>query len=110
MFKHDEMAALIAGVEDKFTSVAGTNNPQFTGKNVLLLEGRLDKGQRAGRRRRHWRTEFLTQMGFTIPDTGGERSPATGWPPSSAAADVLIWTTESDEEQARCWPIPPSAS
>ena len=40
VFKFDEMAALVKGVDDKFTA-AGTNNPQFSGKKVLLLEGAI---------------------------------------------------------------------
>ena len=38
MFKDDKMQALIAGVDDKFTG-AGTNNPQFNDKKVLLMQG-----------------------------------------------------------------------
>ena len=34
-----------------------------------------------------WRTDFLTQMGFVVADGVDD-------------ADVLIWGTESDEEQA----------
>ena len=98
VFKHDEMAALIAGVEEKFTT-AGTNNPQFVGKNVLLLEGRLDNDtvQVVGPA---WRTEFLTQMGFTIPVTAGDAIPRDRMAGALGSADLLIWTTESDEEQA----------
>jgi iron complex transport system substrate-binding protein len=85
VFKHDDMQALIAGVEEKFTT-AGKNNPQFAGKKVLLLQGRLDNG-RTQVMTPGWRTEFLTQMGFVVAD-------------SVDTADVLIWCTESDEEQA----------
>ena len=43
VFKDDEMTALVNGDRrDKFNAVA-TNNPQFAGKKVLLLEGRLDQ-------------------------------------------------------------------
>jgi iron complex transport system substrate-binding protein len=98
LFKHDEMAALIAGVEEKFTT-AGTTNPQFVGKNVLLLEGRLDNDT-VQVVSPAWRTEFLTQMGFTIPDTGGDAIPRDRMAAALGSADLLIWTTESDEEQA----------
>ena len=47
-----------------------------------------------------WRTDFLTQMGFAIADTGGESIPRDRMAAVLGAADVLIWTTESDEEQA----------
>ena len=86
MFKHDEMQALVAAVDERFAA-AGTNNPQFAGKKVLLLEGTL------GPDAVHvatpgWRSEFLTQMGFAVADTGGasiprDRMPACSIPPMS---------------------------
>ncbi len=97
VFKHDEMQALIAAVEEKFAA-AGTNNPRFAGKRVLLLGGRLEKDavQVAAP---SWRTDFLTQMGFALADTGGASIPRDRMPGVLGSADVLIWTTESDEEQ-----------
>jgi iron complex transport system substrate-binding protein len=98
VFKADDMQQLIAGVDEKFKT-AGTNNPQFAGKKVLLLEGRLDKDsvqvQSPG-----WRTDFLTQMGFAVPDTGGTLIPRDKMASVLDGVDVLIWTTESDDEQA----------
>ena len=85
VFKHDDMQKLIAGVDEKFTT-AGTNNQQFAGKKVLLLQGTLGRDgvqvMTPG-----WRTDFLTQMGFVVADGVDD-------------ADVLIWGTESDGEQA----------
>jgi iron complex transport system substrate-binding protein len=85
VFKHDDMQKLIAGVDEKFTA-AGENNAQFAGKKVVLLRGTLGRDgvqvMTPG-----WRTEFLTQMGFAVADNVDD-------------ADVLIWGTESDEEQA----------
>ena len=40
VFKFDEMAALVKAVDDKFTEIA-KNNPQFSGKKALLLEGTI---------------------------------------------------------------------
>jgi iron complex transport system substrate-binding protein len=85
VFKHDDMQALIAAVDAKFTEV-GKNNPQFAGKKVMLLQGTLGRDG-AQATAPGWRTDFLTQMGFVVAD-------------SVDAADVLIWTTESDDEQA----------
>ncbi|BBY80851.1 ABC transporter substrate-binding protein [Mycolicibacterium pulveris] len=85
VFKYDEMQTLIAGVDEKFIT-AGTDNPQFAGKKVVLLQGRLDRGEPQALTP-GWRTEFLTQMGFVIAEDPG-------------SADLLIWCTESDEEQA----------
>jgi iron complex transport system substrate-binding protein len=85
VFKADDMASLIAAVDAKFTDV-GKNNPQFAGKKVLLLQGTLGPdGVQV--KTPGWRTDFLTQMGFVVAD-GVE------------TADVLIWTTESDDEHA----------
>ncbi|MGV0774449.1 ABC transporter substrate-binding protein [Mycolicibacterium elephantis] len=85
VFQYDQMQSLIAGVDEQFIT-AGTDHPQFAGRTATLLHGRLDNGEpevlTPG-----WRTEFLTQMGFTIAE-------------DPDAADVLIWCTESDEEQA----------
>jgi iron complex transport system substrate-binding protein len=85
VFKHDDMQKLIAGIEEKFTT-AGTNNPQFAGKRVLLLQGTLGSdGPRA--MTPGWRTNFLSQMGLAVAD-------------SVDTADVLIWCTERDEDPA----------
>ena len=98
VFKHDEMQALIAAVDERFAA-AGTNNAQFAGKKVLLLEGRLERDSIAVATP-DWRTDFLTEMGFTIPDTGGASIPRDRMDTVLSSADVLIWTTESDAEQA----------
>jgi iron complex transport system substrate-binding protein len=85
VFKHDDMQKLIAGIDERFTT-AGTNNPQIAGKKVLLLQGTLGSDgpqiMTPG-----WRTDFLTQMGLAVAD-------------SVDGADVLIWCTESDHDQA----------
>jgi iron complex transport system substrate-binding protein len=98
VFKADEMATLIAGVDTKFTDV-GKNNPQFAGKKVLLLGGTFyQDGVRVSTP--GWRTDFLTNMGFTVPDTGAGLVPRDKMASVLDGADVLIWTTESDDEQA----------
>ena len=98
VFKNDDMTKLIAAVDEKFKT-AGTNNPQFAGKSVLLLRGTLDQDS-VQATTPGWRTDFLTQMGFTVPDTGAALIPRDKMASVLDAADVLIWTTESDEEQA----------
>ncbi|RAV18169.1 ABC transporter substrate-binding protein [Mycolicibacterium sp. GF69] len=84
VFKHDEMQALIAGVDQKF-SEAGANNPEFAGRTAALLRGRLNDGEPQVFTP-EWRTEFLTAMGLGVAE--------------GLDADVLVWATESDEEQA----------
>jgi iron complex transport system substrate-binding protein len=106
VFKFDEMAALIEGVDDKFTAI-GESNPQFSGKKALLLQGTFVDDSAvatvAG-----WRTDFLTQMGLVVPDNinafgRGHRAyiPRDQMVSVLDAADVLIWTTESNEDEAR---------
>jgi iron complex transport system substrate-binding protein len=98
VFKADDMAKLIAAADDKFAGV-GKNNPQFAGKKVLLVGGTFYEDN-ARVATQGWRTDFLTNMGFTIPDTGGGLVPREKMASVLDGADVLIWTTESDDEQA----------
>jgi iron complex transport system substrate-binding protein len=98
VFKADEMASLIAGVDEKFTT-AGKNNPQFAGKKVLLLGGTFYQDS-VRVTTPGWRTDFLTNMGFTLPETSGELVPRDKMAAVLDSADVLIWKTESDDEQA----------
>lgn len=85
------MQTLVDGVAAKFAEVA-TGHPGFQNKTVLLLSGRLDRGRAVPAT--GWRTDFLTAMGLTVADAAAPLEPdrLTG-------ADVLIWTTESDDEQ-----------
>jgi len=98
VFKADDITKLIAAVGDKFASV-GKNNPQFAGKKVLLLGGTFYEDS-VRVTTPGWRTDFLTEMGFTIPDTGRGLVSRDKMASVLDVADVLIWTTESDDEQA----------
>ena len=58
-----------------------------------------------------WRTEFLTQMGFAIPDNINAFArdhrafiPRDQMVSALDAADVLIWMTETDDDQGRSLP------
>jgi iron complex transport system substrate-binding protein len=106
LFKLDEMKALIKGIDDRFVA-AGTSNQQFSGKKVLLLQGTIFEDS-AVATLAGWRTDFLTQMGFVIPDNinafGRDHRafiPRNQMKSVLDAADVLIWTTESDEDESR---------
>ena len=90
VFKFDEMAALVKGVDDKFTEV-GKNNPQFAGKKALLLQGTFvdERGARADPAVAH---RLPHPDGIGDPDDIGSpastHSPATRWlrcstPPTS---------------------------
>jgi iron complex transport system substrate-binding protein len=105
VLKFDEMRTLVSALDDKFVN-AGKNNASFSGKKVFVLRGAF-VGDALQITPAGWRTDFLTQMGFVIPD--GIDNYAKGnealVPRDRAAtvldeADALIWTTESDEEQA----------
>ena len=98
VFKADDMTKLIAAVDDQFTGVA-KNNPQFGGKKVLLLGGTLDQDS-VRVTTPGWRTDFLTKMGFAVADSGADLVPRAKMASVLDDADVLIWTTESDDEQA----------
>jgi iron complex transport system substrate-binding protein len=97
VFKNDDMAKLVAGVDEKFAAV-GKNNPQFAGKKVLLVGGTFFEDS-VRVTTPGWRTDFLTNMGFTVPDAGTGLVPRDEMASVLDDADVLIWTTESDDEQ-----------
>ncbi len=100
----DQMKSLIDAVDQKFAAIA-KNNPQWTGKKALLMQGKLWRGTvvatLAG-----WRTDFLNQMGLVISDSikpfGTDHRAVIPREQIKAvldSADVVIWTTESPDEQ-----------
>jgi iron complex transport system substrate-binding protein len=108
-FQHDKMATLIQNVEDKF-SAAAKNNPQFKDKRVLLLQGTTYWENSVIASQPGWRTDFLTQMGFIIAEgiqafarehDNRAYIPLDKIGPVLDQADVLIWTTESDDDRAK---------
>lgn len=90
-----QMQSLIDGVDAECTAVA-TAHPGFTGRKALLLAGRLDHGKVVAST--GWRTEFLSRMGLSVATAPAvidrDRIGST-----LGGADVLIWTTESDDER-----------
>jgi iron complex transport system substrate-binding protein len=105
VYQSGQITSLINGVDKGFTAVAD-KNPQFKNKRVVLLQGKpYDDNVVA---MTGWRTEFLTQMGLTIPESiaplavDQERAliPRDKIKSVLGAADLLIWTTESDKDQA----------
>jgi iron complex transport system substrate-binding protein len=104
-YQRDAMKSLITAIDDKFTAI-GADHQQFKDKKVLLLAGTPWQGAVTATLP-GWRTEFLTQMGFVIPDTLGAytegnraRIPLEQLGSALDDADVVIWTTESEAEQA----------
>jgi iron complex transport system substrate-binding protein len=105
-FQADRMQSLIAQADDRINGVAKAN-PQFRGRSALLLQGTLVE-DKVGATLPGWRTDFLTQMGFRIPDginafaIDDHRAfiPRDQIVPVLNTADVLIWTTQSEADEA----------
>jgi iron complex transport system substrate-binding protein len=104
VFHADQMKSLIGAVDQAFAAV-GQKNPQWTGKKALLMQGTLWQGTvtaiLAG-----WRTDFLTEMGLVIADSVKPfRTDHRAVIPRDQiktvldSADVVIWTTESPDDQ-----------
>ena len=104
VFQADQMKSLIDAVDHKFADVS-QKNPQWKGKKALLMQGTFWQGTvvatMAG-----WRTDFLNQMGLVIADRikpfGTDHRAVIPRDHIKAvldSADVVIWTTESPEEQ-----------
>jgi iron complex transport system substrate-binding protein len=98
------MRSLIDAVDKQFADVA-QKNPQWKGKRALLMQGTFVQGTvvatLAG-----WRTDFLNQMGLVIADSikqfGGDHRaviPRDQIKTVLDSADVVIWTTESPDDQ-----------
>lgn len=100
----DQMKSLIDAVDKQFAAVA-QKNPPWQGKKALLMQGALWQGTvvatLAG-----WRTDFLNQMGLVIADSikpfGADHRAVIPRDHIKAvldSADVVIWTTESPDDQ-----------
>jgi len=105
-FQSDMVQSLITAADNRFPAVAKAN-PQFRGKNALLLQGTIFQDQ-VRATLPGWRTDFLTQMGFRIPDSINAFTidehrafiPRDQIVSVLNTADVLIWTTQSAADEA----------
>lgn len=104
VFQADQMRSLIDAVDKQFVAVA-QKYPQWQAKKALLMQGTLFQGTvvatTAG-----WRTDFLNQMGLVIADSikpfGTDHRaviPRDQIKTVLNSADVVIWTTESPDDQ-----------
>lgn len=105
VYQADQMRSLIDTVDKRFAAVA-QKNPQWKGKKALLMQGTLWRGTvvatLAG-----WRTDFLNQMGLVIADSikGFASDDHRAVIPRDQiktvldSADVVIWTTQSPDDQ-----------
>jgi iron complex transport system substrate-binding protein len=106
VFQADKMKQLVTDVDNKFAEVA-KNNTGFKDKKAILLAGSF-YGDTLTATLHGWRTEFLTEMGFQIPDgisafaVDDHRAaiPHDKLGDALDGADVLIWSTEGDADQA----------
>ncbi len=105
VFKKDEMNGLLAAVDEKFAAVAQAN-PTFADRTAVLLNG-FFTGDTITATVAGWRTDFLTAMGLTVPDSvkgfaSGDYAMISrkDLPRAIGGADVLIWCTDSEAEQA----------
>ena len=105
VFQSAQIASLISGVDKAFTAVAD-KYPQFKNKRALLLQGALHEDNVVAIT--GWQTDFLKQMGLGIPESlaslavdrqrafiSRDKLKAT-----LGDAELLIWTTENDAQQA----------
>jgi iron complex transport system substrate-binding protein len=104
VFQADQMKSLIDAVDKQFAAVA-QKYPQWKAKKALLMQGTFFHGTvvatTAG-----WRTDFLNQMGLVIADSikpfGTDHRAVIPRDQIRAvldSADVVIWTTESPDDQ-----------
>ena len=104
VFQADQMKSLIDVVDKQFAAVA-QKNPQWKNKKALLMQGTLWQGTIvatvAG-----WRTDFLTEMGLVIADSVNPFAtdhraviPRDHIKAVLDSADVVIWTTQSPDDQ-----------
>jgi iron complex transport system substrate-binding protein len=104
VFQAGRMRSVIAGVDARFAAVAA-KYPQFAGKKVFLLSGDTYWQNSVIASIPSWKTEFLTQMGFVIPEgiaaygRGDDRAYLDPNDPAPLdEADLLIWKTESQAD------------
>jgi iron complex transport system substrate-binding protein len=104
VFQADQMRSLIDAVDKQFAGVA-QKNPQWKNKKALLMQGVFWQGTIvatvAG-----WRTDFLTEVGLVVADSINPFAtdhraiiPRDHIKAVLDSADVVIWTTESPDDQ-----------
>jgi iron complex transport system substrate-binding protein len=104
VFQPDRIKSLINGVDQGFAGVAD-KYPQFKNKKVLLLQGKLHQENVVATI--GWRTEFLTRMGLAVADSINTFAvdqlrafiPRDKINPVLGAAELLIWTTDDENDQ-----------
>jgi iron complex transport system substrate-binding protein len=115
VFQSGQMKSLIGGVDKAFAAVAD-KYPHFKNKRVLLLQGRFHEGDVVATT--GWCAEFLTQMGLAVPENvtamsdDQQRALISRDKIKSTldGADVLIWLTENEKDEAALMANPDAAA
>ncbi len=103
-----QVDALIDGVNQKFADAAAAH-PEFAGKKAIFLQNAFYEGK-AIAYQDGLSTDFLTKLGFAIPDDIDAYVPADGSAQASIplenlsvlnVADVLIWGTEGPGDRTQ---------
>ncbi len=101
----DEMEAIIAGIDAQFAEAAAAH-PEFAGQQIVFLQNAFYDGS-AIAYQDGLSTEFLTDLGFTIPAELDQFATPEGqaYIPLEQlgvldVADVLLWATESPGDRA----------
>ncbi|MFI8567886.1 ABC transporter substrate-binding protein [Rhodococcus sp. NPDC078407] len=106
--KKSEVDQLIDGVNQKFADAAAAH-PEFAGKKAIFLQNAFYEGK-AIAYQDGLSTDFLTKLGFVIPDDIDAFVPADGSAQAGIplenlsvlnVADVLIWGTEGPGDRAQ---------
>lgn len=102
----DEAQKLVDDIDAQFADAAAAN-PEFSGKSIVFLQNAIYDGA-AIAYQDGLSTDFLTDLGFTIPSEIDAYAPADASGGQAYipvenldvlnAADVLIWGTESDDD------------
>jgi iron complex transport system substrate-binding protein len=104
--KESEAEELIADVDTRFAAAAA-DHPEFAGASVIFLQNAFYDGE-AIAYQEGLSTDFLTDLGFTIPaeldEFVGEAEGSQAFIPLEQlsvldAADVLLWATEKAEDR-----------
>lgn len=104
-----------AAVQQKFTDAAAAH-PEFAGKKAVFLQNAVYDGNLIAYQK-GLSTEFLTDLGFDVPSEIDEfvKDGEQAYIPVEKisvlnAADVLVWGTEQDADQAALEKVPGFAS
>jgi iron complex transport system substrate-binding protein len=102
--RSDEMDAVIADIDARFAEAAAAH-PEFADTSVVFLQNAFYDGA-AIAYQEGLSTEFLTDLGFTVPAEIDEfATEGQAYIPMEQlgvldAADVLLWATEAPEDRA----------